>query len=120
MPEPRLMAIGRATPARRYTQHTLYALNPWADTALTDKLFGESPVHSRGLFVPPEWYRTERGLDDTNEAWKEGALRLGSEALEQALAAAALSPSDLDLFGVTTVTGYTTPGLDLLLSLIHI
>ncbi len=116
MREVRLAAIGRATPAHRVTQHALRALNPWPDSPLVDRLFLESPVHSRGLFVPPDWYRAGRTLTDTNAAWKEGALALGGAALDDALAAAGRAPAEVDAFGVTTVTGYATPGLDLLLA----
>lgn len=119
MPEVRIHTIGRATPARRYTQHAIHQLNPWPDSGLIDKLFLDSPVHSRALFVPPDWYRTARTLSDTNRAWKEGAMLLGGQALEQALGAAEIEPEQVDLLGVTTVTGYATPGLDLLLAKKH-
>lgn len=116
MTAPRLQAIGRAVPEQRYTQEALYALNPWEDTPLTDKLFLESPVRSRGLFVPPEWYRTPRSLTDTNQAWKEGALHLGGAALREALDRSGTAEAEVDLLAVTSVTGYATPGLDLLLA----
>ena len=119
MPDPRLTAIGLAIPQQRFTQHEVHGHNPWDEHPLIDKLFLESPVHSRGLIVPPEWYRSPRTLAQTNAAWRDGALRLGGEALEQALQQADHPPSALDLLAVTTVTGYTTPGLDLLLARAH-
>ena len=112
----RLQAIGRAVPERRYTQEALYAMNPWEDSPLMDKLFLDSPVRSRGLFVPPEWYGQPRSLTETNRAWKEGALRLGGAALRDALERSARALTEVDLLAVTTVTGYATPGLDLLLA----
>lgn len=119
MADPRLRAIGRATPARRYTQVALRALNPWPDAPLVDRLFLDSPVASRALYVPPDWYRTPRTLSDTNAAWLAGARSLAGAALTDALAGAGLAPDGIDLLAVTTVTGYATPGLDLLLARAH-
>ena len=119
MSEPRIVAIGRSVPQQRYTQQQLYAHSPWERTPLLDRLFLDSPVQSRALFVPPEWYRTPRTLTDTNAAWREGALALGGESLLAALDVAGRAATDIDLIGVTSVTGYTTPGLDLLLARDH-
>ncbi len=113
---PRLLSLGRAVPERRYQQAELYEHNPWENTALIDRLFLESPVHTRALFVPPEFWRQERTLTETNAAWLEGALLLSSRALHDALDGAGRAPSEVDLIAVTTVTGYATPGLDLLLA----
>lgn len=116
MSDARLMAIGRAVPSRRYTQADLYKHSPWEANPLLDRLFLESPIASRGLFVPPEWYLEPRTLTDTNRAWREGALELGSAALREALTRGDTPPGRVDLLAVTSVTGYATPGLDLLLA----
>jgi alkylresorcinol/alkylpyrone synthase len=79
-------------------------------------LFLDSPIETRALYVPPDWWRTPRTLTDTNAAWKEGALALGGRALEEALQRTDTPPARVDLLAVTTVTGYATPGLDLLLA----
>lgn len=119
MAEPRIRAIGRAVPRRRYTQEELHQLNPWPDTPLLDRLFLASPIQSRGLFVPPTFYSQPRTLTETNDAWLQGALALGGEALSRALAGSDTPPTALGVVGVTTVTGYATPGLDLLLARAH-
>lgn len=116
MAEPRLLSIGRAVPQRRYTQAELYAHSPFPPTALTDRLFLASPVHTRALFVPPDFFATPRTLTETNAAWREGALALGAQALREGLARAEVASTDVAMLGVTTVTGSTTPGLDLLLA----
>ena len=115
MAEVYLRQLGRAVPAQRYTQAELYERSPWEPTPLIDRLFLDSPVLSRGFFVPPTWYDQPRTLTDTNAAWREGALSLGAAALQEALQGQS-SPAQLDLIAVTSVTGYTTPGLDLLLA----
>ncbi len=119
MADVRLRSIGRAVPERAYTQDELYALSPWDHNPLLERLFLEGAIVSRHLFVPPDWYRTPRQLTETNEAWRQGALAIGGAALEAGLAIAGLSASDLDLLAVTSVTGYATPGLDLLLMRDH-
>lgn len=115
MAEARIAAIGRALPERAYTQAQLYAHSPWGRTALLDRLFLDSPIQTRSLFVPPDWWSQPRSLDETNAAWRAGALGLGEAAVRDALAGAEWEPASVDFFGATTVTGYTTPGLDLLL-----
>ena len=119
MTDVRIRAIGRSNPEQRYTQRELYAHSPWSNNPLLDRLFLDSPIQTRALFVPPEWYRTPRDLTETNAAWKQGALALGGEALQRGLAASAVPATDVDLIAVTSVTGYCTPGLDLLLARAH-
>jgi len=119
MSRPRIVGLGTAQPDTRYTQTELYAHSPWEPTPLLDRLFLESSVQSRGLFVPPSWYSTPRTLSETNAAWRDGALQLGGRALLRALDEADRPADQVDHFGVTTVTGYTTPGLDLLLAKEH-
>lgn len=115
----RLLGIGRAVPERRYTQEHLYSYSPWEPTPLLDKLFLDSPVRSRGLFVPPDFYRQPRTLTETNGAWKEGAMALGGQALHDVLQRTRTAADKVDLLAVTSVTGYATPGLDLLLAREH-
>lgn len=119
MPEVFLRAIGRAVPAARYTQRELHARSPWPASPLVDRLFLDSAVASRGFFVPPDFFLSRAGpptLEEANAAWAEGARALGGQALDDALAAAELGPADVGFLGVTTVTGYATPGLDLWLA----
>jgi alkylresorcinol/alkylpyrone synthase len=119
MHEPRVLSLGRAVPERRVTQLELYEHSPWERSPLTDRLVYESPIRTRALFAPPEFYARAHTLTETNALWREGALSLAGEALQTSLRGAGLSPQELDAIGVTTVTGYTTPGLDLLLAHTH-
>jgi alkylresorcinol/alkylpyrone synthase len=120
-PTVRLRSIGRAVPDRVWTQAELYARSPWPKSPLIDRLFLESPIRTRGFFVPPDFFLSGNrpSIEDTNRAWREGALLLGGRALTEALDAADLTPREVDFLGVTTVTGYATPGLDLLLARSH-
>jgi alkylresorcinol/alkylpyrone synthase len=116
MGEPRIVAIGRAVPERRYAQQDLLTHSPWARSPLLERLFLDAPVHTRGFFVPPDFHARPRTLTETNAAWLEGAMALGGEALRDALLRSGRTPSEVDLIAVTTVTGYATPGLDLRLA----
>jgi len=116
MAEPRLLSIGRAVPENRYAQSAIHARNPWPDSPLIDRLFLESPIQTRALFVSPEWYQTPRTLTDTNRVWREGSMLLAGQALTNGLQSAGIASYDVDMIGVTSVTGYATPGLDLLLA----
>lgn len=115
MSDPRITAITRSVPAQRYTQEELWRHSPWEPSPLVDRLFLDSPIASRALFVPPEWWNEPRTLDDTNYAWKQGSLALGGDALRQVFARTDVGPERIDHLSVTSVTGYCTPGLDLLL-----
>lgn len=116
---PRIISLGRAVPEDRHTQLELYERSPWEHSPLTDRLVYESAIRTRSLFATAEFYTHPRSLTETNTLWREGALLLSGLALEESLRTADLSPRQLDAIGVTTVTGYTTPGLDLLLAHSH-
>ncbi|MCB9671925.1 MAG: type III polyketide synthase [Alphaproteobacteria bacterium] len=121
MPEVRLQSIGRAVPATTYVQQDLLVHSPWGRSPLLERLFLASDVHTRGFVVPPTFFvrdgrGEERSLTQTNAAWLAGALDLGGAALRDALDAAGREAGDVGFVAVTTVTGYATPGLDLLLA----
>lgn len=116
MPDVRIASIGRAVPARRIAQQTLLRHSPWPITPLLERLFLDAAVHTRGFHVPPEFHAQPRSLTETNAAWLDGALSLGGEALREATSRAGVRPDQVDLIAATTVTGYATPGLDLLLA----
>lgn len=119
MSEPRIASIGRAVPAQRFTQVELLPYSPWEQNAMLERLVLDSPIRTRALYVHPDRYSRPHTLTETNAAWREGAIALSSQALDEALAGAGISADRLDVIGVTTVTGYTTPGLDLLLAHRH-
>jgi predicted naringenin-chalcone synthase len=118
-PRPRIRSLGRAVPERTFTQLELWKYAPWEPSPLLERLVLDSPIRTRSLYVHPEAYAAPRTLTETNQAWKDGAMALSGRALLDALDGAGVGPADLDLIGVTTVTGYATPGLDLLLAHEH-
>ncbi|MDP9240004.1 MAG: type III polyketide synthase [Actinomycetota bacterium] len=91
--------------------------NHYAGSRLAKRIFASSGVHTRHGVVNP--------LDEDISAWGTGArmerysaeaMPLGKEAVGAALDRAGLDPGDVGLFAVASCTGYTTPGIDIMLA----
>ena len=114
----RIVAVRSAFPAHRYPQPDftrtvaeLGGLGP-AQRALLERLHGNAGVDTRHIVLPLPDYGTLRGIVATNDRYIEEALDLGERALRGALESAGLTPNDLDLLIVTSVTGVAVPSLD--------
>ncbi len=84
---------------------------------VAERIFASSAITTRHGVADPR-------IEDVS-GWSTGrrmqryvdeAPRLGKAAIGQALCAAALDPADVGLFAVASCTGYSTPGLDLVLA----
>lgn len=123
-PTPRRLAtshiagIGVAVP-QRVDQIDLWDFfrDHFADHPLAAKLWNSSGIVSRHYAIDPRkeaitgWSTGERMRRYVTEA-----LPLGRRAVQDALASANLTPSELGLFAVASCTGHVVPGLDILLS----
>ncbi len=116
MPDPRLLGIGCAVPRERFPQGAVYEDNPFPRHPLLERFFLQSAIQTRAMFVPPRWHHAPRSRDETTGGGREGALASGAEARADVWQRTNTPPERVGMFGVTTVTGYTTPGLDLLLA----
>jgi alkylresorcinol/alkylpyrone synthase len=115
---PRVLAVRSALPERRLAQAELTRtfasrsnLGP-AQRALTERLHGSAEVDTRHIVLAVEELAELEGAEAVNDRYIPEATLLGERALRLALDAAGLSPTDLDLLIVTSVTGVAVPSLD--------
>ncbi len=130
---PRILGIATATPSRRYDQDAVLAFlqdnmlgKQWrqhpdlvARGAEYERLFVASRVEHRHSAIDlPSYYRQRRSTGKRMETYREAAYDLGKMALGQCLASgtAALDARAITDFFVISCTGYTAPGLDILLA----
>ncbi len=89
----------------------------YADARLAAKVWQLSGISTRrGVVDPSQEDISTWGTGARMQRFIAEALPLGREAVGKALADAGLDPADVGLFTVVSCTGYTTPGLDILLA----
>jgi alkylresorcinol/alkylpyrone synthase len=114
----RIASVGTAYPPHRYPQsvitETLKAR--WQDRLeeprLINRLHANCGVEFRNLIFPIEAYEHINGFGHSNDAWIQGALELGQEAITAALDRVGLEPSDISAIFFTSVTGIAAPSID--------
>jgi alkylresorcinol/alkylpyrone synthase len=113
-----IISVHSAFPPHRYPQAELtdaYArllgLRP-TQRALLDRLHRNCGVETRHTVLPLAEYGTLGGLAATNDRYIAEATALGERALRGAIDAAGVSPDDIDLLMVTSVTGVAVPSID--------
>ncbi len=113
-----IASVRGALPEHRYEQDEITEL--FAQVVLTDldrrplleRLHKATTVRSRHLVLPLADYAHLSSFGTANAHWLEAAVELGTTAVQEALTAAELRPSDVDHILSTTVTGVAVPSLD--------
>ena len=109
---PRILSVGTATPPRKYTQDEVLDLFGETDPRIRS-LFRSSHINSRFLYLPDPV--DGRMAEETNQELlakhRDGALEIGSQAIEEALRPLGLAPYDVDFLCCITTTGFLCPSL---------
>ncbi len=109
-------------PEHRYSQQDITdAIADWClpsdrERALLRRFHQNAQVRTRHTAVPLERYRELADFGTSNDVFIEQGTALGARAVTEALAAANLEASDVDLILFTTVTGVVAPSLDALIA----
>ena len=116
-----LTGLATAVPPHRFTQGECWAaiqnapqfpqLNPRARALLKKVLAGENSVESRHFALSNLAEVFTLTPDALHARFEEHAPALAVQSAERALAAARLTPRDMDAVLVSTCTGYLCPGL---------
>jgi alkylresorcinol/alkylpyrone synthase len=114
----RIAAARGVLPPHRYPQRQIteqfaeLVLTTPERRALLERLHASTGIVTRHLALPLPDYQQLDGFGAANDAFIEAGVALGLRAVREALDAAGLRPSDVDVIVSTTVTGLAVPSLD--------
>lgn len=114
----RILSATSALPPHYYPQTQLRdALKAYWGSRLTnprllDRLWGNAGVEGRFLARPLKDYYSFHTFGQTNDAWIEAAVELGSTAVCRALAAAGRDVSEVSALIFVSITGIGNPSID--------
>lgn len=113
-----ILSVRGALPPHRHTQAEItdafagVIARGGLDEQMLRRLHANAGVEHRSLVLPISNYGDLENFEQANDLFLEHAVALGAQALEDALKAADLTPTDVDLLACATVTGLAIPSLD--------
>jgi alkylresorcinol/alkylpyrone synthase len=75
-------------------------------------VFDNAGIDERQIVAPQDWYRGDHGWTARNALYVEATEALALDAATKAIAAAGLSPDEIDGFVFVSTTGIATPSID--------
>ncbi len=115
---PRIAAVATAIPPYRVRQRDVQRLARQFFAPAIDNIdhytsiFENAEIETRSLAVPLEWFTERRSWGEANDLWIETATALGAEVARRCLAAARLTPQDVDHIFFVSTTGLAAPSID--------
>lgn len=111
-------AVRGVLPEHSYRQEEITAAfadvlgSTGSERALLERFHANAGVSTRQLALPLERYWQLQDFGESNDAFIRVATDLGAQAVTKALAAAGLTPGDVDLIVSTTITGLAVPSIE--------
>ena len=102
----------RSTQAEITTSFTETMLHGKVDRRVVERFHGNAGVETRHTALPLEDYGQLKDFGESNDAFIRVGTELGARAVVDALKAAGLAPTDVDLIISATVTGLAVPSLE--------
>jgi alkylresorcinol/alkylpyrone synthase len=75
-------------------------------------VFDNALIETRQMVAPVEWYQASRGWQERSELYAAATEALFEQVARDAIAKAALAPSDIDGVVFASTTGIATPSID--------